>query len=369
MNVEKLHVIARALLADLKETNVEKNLEAIGTSLQNQINQPSQPQFQSQVAETFKTLVSNLEKSQSNNFVQTWKQVIGELGAQNLFGRPLADRIKEIFARNQITPAVAMQEIRSIVGEVHSFRESLDWLLNAFERMKIGSEQMKPGECEIGILIPRENVGNQFDKFAEELEEFDSILGSFSELATGKRPGFQVKSVSTTDFTVFLNSDPLTLATIAVAVERITAFYKNLLEIPKLSSELKGQGVGDKQRAGIEEYANGVMENGIEGLRNDLFKTYYKQKDPGRENELRTAIGFALRKIANRIDRGVNIEIRALPPVAPAKPEGERAQSDEEAIAHFSAIEEAASKIEFLRGPGSPILSLPEGTSGKSEKK
>ncbi len=237
-----------------------------------------------------------------------------EVGAEKLFGSQLEERVNKIFARNQITPAIARNEIQQLFTQLRSFREALDWLLNAFGRLNIGKEQLRPGECEIGVLIPRMNVNNQLDKLAEELEELNRILSDFAELATGSRPGFEVKSVSTTDFSIFLSPSPITLASISFAVERIIAVYKNLLEIRKLKNELKENGIPDKQLQGVQDHANGIMENGIEAIKNDLFKMFYKQKDGGRENELRTAVGMSLRKIADRIDRGVNIEVRAVPP-------------------------------------------------------
>src|SRR5258708_7099275 len=112
MNAERLHAIARAIQEDLTTTNVIKVLQQLSQALQNQINSPQEPSHQTQVAEYLKTLADALRKAPSNQFPPTWKQALDELGAADLLGSVLAERIEEIFSRNQITPVVAQKEIQ-----------------------------------------------------------------------------------------------------------------------------------------------------------------------------------------------------------------------------------------------------------------
>src|ERR1044072_5654419 len=111
MNAERLHAIAKAIRDDLRITSAVNLLEQLSKALQNQVNNPQEPSFQKQVADTLSQLIAKLENASSNTFPPTWKQEIEELTAEFLFGVVLGDRIRKILTRNKIPPAVAVQEI------------------------------------------------------------------------------------------------------------------------------------------------------------------------------------------------------------------------------------------------------------------
>src|SRR5207244_5321937 len=88
---------------------------------------------------------------------------------------------------------------------------------------------------------------------------------------------------------------------------------KALLEIRKSQAELRRQGVPQERLQGIEEYANSFMETGMDQLVGRIVETYCVTADEKRRNELSNGLRISLNKIANRIDRGYNIEIRVEP--------------------------------------------------------
>jgi len=126
MNTERLHAIARAVIDDINTTNSEATLQQIVESLQNQVNQPQAPEFQNQVSQSLTTIYEALEKSLSNSFSPAWKQALGELGLEGYLGTKLKIRIKEIFERNQITQAVALQELNEINTQLKQKKSSLE---------------------------------------------------------------------------------------------------------------------------------------------------------------------------------------------------------------------------------------------------
>ena len=136
----------------------------------------------------------------------------------------------------------------------------IDDLISGFEGLNIGADDIEPGECEIGVLVPRDYVKNLLNDFGEELIELNKILSVFAELSTGSRAGFEIREISSSDLSVFLDLAPAVGACLAVSIERIVALYKKLLEIRKLHNELKEQGVPKSSLKGVEEHANAVME-------------------------------------------------------------------------------------------------------------
>jgi hypothetical protein len=367
MNAERLHAVAIAIRDDIQTTNALRLLQQLRDSLQNQVNQPGQPTYQQQVSQFLQELDSALESAKSNDFSPAWQLAIEEIGAKGLLGRELQERIREIFARNQITPSVAHQEIQSLWTELQTLSTAADQLIASFEALHIGAEELSAGECELGILVPRAAVKNRLDELAAELKTLDRTFGVFAELATGSRPGFQIRSLSSSDLTVFLDLLPQVAACVAVAVERLVALYKQLLEIRDLRQKLEEQGLPAKALQGIDGHANGHMKKGIDALVDQLVDEWGTNIDTGRKNELRTELLDALNRVANRIDKGYSIEVRVEPPPA-AKDEDEQAQKKREAI--VIALE-ASQGIQFLRPTGAPILSLPEpaDTGGREKKK
>jgi hypothetical protein len=364
MNAERLHAIANAIREDLRITNSIQALQQLSEALQNQISSPVEPSYQTQVAEHLKTLTAALRAAPSNQFPPTWKQVLKELGAADLFGLALAERIEEIFSRNQITPVVAQEEIEEIMKRMSAFQNSIDEIRSAFSKLNIGAEELEPGTAELGVLVPRDFVENKLQEFAEELEELDGIFAVFAEVTTGSRPGFEIRSISSSDLSVFLALSTSVAACVAVAVERIVALYKQLLEIRKLHGELRDQGVPEKNLKGIEEHANTFMDKGIEEEVNSLLDDFYKNADGARKNELKIELRYSLSKIANRVDRGFNIEVRVEPP---SQTDAEPDSQDD--VKYAEMIKSAAPTLQFLKREGKPILSLPEEGEKKEEKR
>lgn len=369
MNVERLHAIGLALRDDLSRFSMASHLQSLVSALQNQINQPGQPQYQQQVSQSCETLNAALKSSEVNNFSPTWMQVLEEIGAAELLGMQLDERVTEIFSRNQITPSVAHQELHAILARIQTLSSSIDQMLAAFGQLKIGSEKLPAGDCEVGILVPRTFVDNRLDKFTEELGELNRIFGVFAEVATGGRPGFAIRTISSSDLSIFLDAVPVIGACVAVAMERIITLYKQLLEIRKLHGELANQGLPKDSLKGIEKHANGLMEEGIDKLVGELLADFHRVDDKNRENELTIELKYALKKIANRVDRGFNIEVRMGEPEATELEAGEQEDAGAEEAARLHArIAASAQMLQFLKLEGDSILSLTEEKAPSGKK-
>jgi hypothetical protein len=364
MNAERLQAIAVAVLNDLNSTKTVESLDQLTRALQNMVNQPQAAQHQQQVSGHLEELYKALSSAPSNSFSPGWKQGLKELGLHDLLGTTLQTQIQDIFAQNQITPSVALEKLQALRNQLSQYKTALEQIIAGFRLLHIGDDELKPGQCEIGILVPRSAVHNKLDEFVKDLGEIDGVFETFAELTTGKRSGFQIRSMSSSDLSVFLDVLPIVAFSLAVAVERILAVYKNILEIRKLHNDLQTQGVPKKQLKGVLEHANSLMKTEIEKLIKDLLKEYYKVKDSNRQNELAIGLRFSLDKIANRIDRGYSVEIRVQP-----LPEDEVAKSkvkleDRQYIEKISSISE---NMEFLKLEGSSILTLPESSNSGEE--
>jgi len=365
MNTERLHAIAVAVLDDLESTKTVETLGQLVDALQNQVSQPAVPQFQQTVSDLQQTLYDALLSAPSNDFSPTWKKALEELGLSGFLGENLQAKVREIFGQNQITPSVASEELQTLNTELSEYKTALEYIVSGFKQMDIGAEGLEPGQCEIGVLMPRSAVKNKLREFADDLEDLNGIFGAFSELITGRRPGFEIRSVSSSDFNIFLVMVPTVAITVVTVVDRIVNTYKNILEIRKRHAELSSFGLTKKELSGVQEHANSRMKTEIEKLVDELLEKNCKGKDQGRQNELKIELSFCLNRIANRVDMGYGFEVRARPLTDDEAAEKKVSAQDK---AHIDAIHSVAKNIEFLKLEGPPILSLPK-SQGKKKKK
>ena len=357
MNVERLHRILIDLNEEITKNNYIELLKQIQQHLQNQINQPNQPSHQTNLVNTLNTLFEKLESSNYNTFSPSWKQIISEIKGETLFGIELKDKLQSIFTSNTITPANALEEIKKIYTNLQSFHTAIKNILSGFNVLKIGREDLMPGECEFGYVIPREYTESKLSALKKELSELNFILSHIAEAISEKEIEFKVKTISSSDFLLYIIIG-ITLADIlSKIIERILNNYKTILEIKTLRNQLKQKGVPEKEIRGIENWVNSLMDQEVKKLADEIIHDYKGKED--RKNELKNALVIALNKLANRIDKGFNVEIRIQPLPEPEE-ETDEAKKQFDII---NKIQERARKIEFIKTTGESILSLPENTT------
>ena len=363
MNAERLHAIAIAVKQELQGPNIPKLVSQMVDQLQNVVNQPQQPQHQQQLGSTRSALARHLTDSASNEFSPAWVQAIEELGIRSSLGNPLLERIENVFVGNELTPQLALEAAQVILTDVQGALKATEQLISGFTQLGVGHEVLEPGEGEVGILLPRSFVHNRFDYLAKEFKELNSILSVLAEVGTGTSEPLEIRTLSTTDPFIVLGASLGVLSTIAMAVKPIISAYKEILEVRLLHAQLAEKKISAERLRGVEEHAEEIMGKAIESVKSALLESY-PSEDIGRRNELNNALGPALSKLANRIDRGFNVEIRVEPltDVSEEDEEGENTENEEKAQ-QIEAIRAAVSEMEFMNLTGQPILHLPETTS------
>jgi hypothetical protein len=361
LNAERLHVVAKAVKEELESSSIATHLQELTTHLQNQINQPNQPQ--QNVSNKLTQIYPILRNAASNKFSPAWQQIINDIGGSGLLGIPLADKIQVIFERNQITLPQALQELTPISQAVANFKAGIDQLVLGLDQLKIGTEDpLQPGECEVGVAIPRQALEDDLSAFTDELSEVAFILATFVELSTGVHQPLSIRTVSSTNFLLYIGVGIWAARTIAYGAEHIIESYKKILEIRKLKADAHRLGLPEQTVTGIEEYATSEMAKTIEQTTSEIVAKFSRVTDSGRKNELTTKLRFSLNKMANRIDNGWNFEVR----LGPLPPDQQDDAQTKEAIA---IIQSASSSLQYIRMEGERILLLPEGESAGQEQK
>ncbi len=367
MNAEQLHSIIKAVKDEIEQTDLINQLSGLVNALKQVINQSQAPQ-QEALSKMLNHVFELLKNAPSDDFSPAWKQILEELCLAELLGKNLKNKLENIFHRTLITPATAQKEVIEILTSLQQFNEAIDNIINSFDIFHIGAEELEPGECEIGLLVPRKAVDNSLDKLGKELNELNFIFNTFSELVTGKKETHEIKTLSSSDLLIYLNVLPGVAACLAYAVDKIINSYKNLIEIRKLQNELKDLGVPNEKTKGIKEHTNSLMGGEIEKITVEIDEKFCTVNDDGRRNELKNAIRISLNKVANRIDKGYNIEVRAEPLEEPEEGK-EASDADEIHISNIAIILDVSKNMQFMKLTGEPILQLPESEKkGKPEK-
>lgn len=360
MNVERLHRIALDLKSDLKFYKILTLLQNVRDALQNAVNNPAHGPYQTELVSHLGLLYSALENSDYNDYSPSWKEIINEISSETLFGVSLEEKIQAIFSQNTITPAKALEDIIEIHDSIAKFDAALTNILSAFSTLNIEEEDLEPGQCELGYTIPRKYVRNKLSSLKKEINELNFILNSISEAVTGEKQEFEVKTISSSDFLLYILIGLNVADVLSKAIERILNHYKQILEIKVLNNQLKEKGIPSNKTKAIETHANSMMEEEIKKIAKEVILEYYTGKDTARKNELENSVIISLNKLANRIDHGFNVEIRVEPLTQPIG--GEVISKEQQTnIKMVKSIQERSKNIQFIENEGESILKLPEG--------
>jgi hypothetical protein len=362
MNAERLHAIALALREELAETEAAPLLDQLATALRQVVQEPSQPAHQQSVSSLRQRLDAALAAAPSNDFSPAWREAVEELGVADLLGERLHERVSSIFERNEITPSAAADELAEPNQRLQGLTEALDGLIAGFDYLGIGAEELPAGEFEVGFLVPRPAVKEELGSLGREFIELKRILGPFLELTTGTRPDLRVRSIASSEFQVLLESTPATALLLATALERLISSYEKVMNIRLAHKQLRESGASDETLAYVSKDAEKKMQTDIEALAEELVK-HAEHVQLERANELRTEVRTALNALANRIDRGYSVEVRAGEPEDEDEAEGDEPDAETQRLREQTERVLAAQKRLSFRNPtGEPILELPEGT-------
>lgn len=312
MNTERLHAVVRDLVDDFNETNLIGRLLQLVSFMEQGMRHNSHSNFEAQLEDKAGELQEALSDSATNQFSPTWREIVDEIGGTPFLANNIQAELDLIF-RRPVAVGVKYQEVKLIHERVKPYIDSLSGLCDAMRGLSISQERLSEGDSEVGIVVPRASVDNSLGDFGKELTHLNRMLGVFSEMTTDSRENFEIKTISSSELTVFIEMAAPALACLAVAIERILALYKNILDIQKLQLELKEKQAPKSVVQGMEKYSSGQLENGLEEIVDDLLVKYNNSSNTARKNELKVELKSAVRKLAKRIDEGYLLDIRIEP--------------------------------------------------------
>lgn len=358
MNAERLRELVDRLLEAERTFSLQSKVDNAVNPLQQLANNPADTNLQSQVVQALSTLEDALV-SYGESITPAEREALISIGAGPYFTTDFVSEVREQLANNGLTPAVVAQSFGTKRDQRRTFLELLQSLSSNLEGVGITRQSTEVGTAELGILIPRDLFHNELDPLSKELHTINRILAIFSEATTGKTASVQVRQISTSDPTFFLGMDVTVVAAIAASITWLLNTLKQALEIKEVWSKAKTVGFSDEELKVFEEKAEKLIERHIEERVAELIPIDAKQ---GRQQELKNGLIWAHHSLLARIERGMTIDVRFLPPPDPhADDDGdfeEEAHEADQRVA-FNQLAELAPQIEYPKPTGEALLKLP----------
>jgi hypothetical protein len=356
MNTEKLLTTINYLINDEKEYEIQDLADLVITALSNISSSPSEPTYQIALAASIENLKSALLNLQNTYSPAAFKK-ISEIGAVPYFSVSLANDIKASLQENSATPTVTLRETQKVIKEREEFIDSLQAIKIGLEKLGFVEDALAEGEAEIGFQIPRDIFNNDLGGLAKELNELRLIIRTFSEIAGNAGEQIEVRQISTTDPIFWVGLGIYTVRLLGQATTWALDSWKKVEEIKKLRTETAKLVNVPVVEQILEQYNTLINQSITDNVNNKIAELIGPKEDrDARANEMATALDHALHGLMARIERGMIVEIRILPPPVA---EGVEPNEANDVQAVFEDVRRIKDDLIFPTMSGEPTLALP----------
>ncbi|MFC7700908.1 hypothetical protein ACFQX9_30030 [Bradyrhizobium sp. GCM10028915] len=349
MNADRLLELSDFLIGLDRELEVQSGLEKLVRDLDQVISNPGHAPSQTQFAQAFEQFRLTWA-AMASWFSPTQVKLISEIRGAPFFIDDVPSQLDEIVRGNSITPAVVRSEIETFRTQREQYLTTLISLRDSLKHVGIETYKLDADTAEIGLLLPRDLFDNELGGLVKELRTINRIMRAFSEAALGKPEPVEVHQISTSDPIFFFGLDPATIALLAGAVTWALKTWKDVEEIRKIRTET--QKVKSFSKEEIEEIFDSKIQKEVRIAIDQKVDEIIPAKDgAGRHHEQRSDMAWALESILGRIERGMTVELRFLPPKE-GEPIAEQAAS-------FETLKATVPQLQFPEPDKIPVLALP----------
>lgn len=360
MNVEQLKSLIDKLLEDEASNNLQSHVGNLNNALQNLSANPQNAESQINVNNSIKTLSEKFLQTSTYKNTSDNERLI-EIGGSEYFSSDVIGYVTELMMANQITPAVVYTEFSKYFKNRQLYINALQNTSKSLDLLGIKSDKIDPGTAKIGFKLPRDMYDNNLDGLIKELSELRLIIRAFSEIATGSVDGIVLGEISTTNPLFFFKLHPKTIAYIGGAITWALITWQHVEEIKKVRAEtklieaktsVKMKKVDD----GFDDAIKEIINKSIDDKANELLGE--RSGDRHRTEELGIHIKYALKSILARVERGMTVEIKFLPPTI-QETQGDSTEDTQLEPEEFLSLREIAPRLSFPMPDPLPITTLP----------
>lgn len=310
MNTERLYELLEKVRREVVRVGVTEKLDELIQHITNQVNEPQNGAHQTGFSQALTQLRARYQLSWFMQLTPLETDVLEKIGLGILIGRRLPARLVELVRNNGMLPAVVRDALTQISTDLKTQLGYVATTIKSFEQLGLDEGGLAPGVGELALKIPREGIDESFSSFIEDAKFLDALVGTSVEIVEGKHDKLTLKSLASSDYNIALEVAPQVVAFVVLAIERVMAGYKTVLEIRVLRDQLKARQAPDAAIASIEEdIEKRVKEIARKGL-DEALKEMKLKLPSGRGNEVKTHAASLFRKLVEKLENGYDLDGR-----------------------------------------------------------
>lgn len=366
MNTEQLLGLVRRLLQDEQRLTLQQKLVETAQAFANLASNPQHQPHQTELANKLKLLEQTLEKLQAA-YSPGFRNRMEAIGALPYFTSAMTARLRQSMSDNPMSPAVVNQEAQQLLSERQNYVNNLNNLSGGLQAFGFELNELEAGEAEVGFQIPRVIFDNDLEGFSKELHELRLIIRAFSEAAGNAGEAIELRQISTSDPLIFLLLGYHTVKLIGSGAKWCLDQWKTLEDIRNLRASTANLNIPAAQNL-AEQYDVLIRETVETNVRQEAARLAAESgADAIRHNELATHLEMALHGMLERIERGMTVELRFLPPAKPA--ESDSTEITEAAAADFDELKKLQQQLVFPAASEKPLLILTKQPEDRGNEK
>lgn len=321
MHLGRFHAVIDDLARHFKFADLHTKLEVCATALENYTSSKDAIQLDA-FRQGLAKFYSAAEIIDPDLLQPYALQVIEDIDIKQSLSPLLIEKVKEIVADRSFDHVGLIGDLRNLGQKIVKKTNSIAAINNAFTHLDVELERVhsegESPDAEIGLLFPREAVGETLKELAAEFSALNKMFRAINELTGAQDYDPCVRTISSSWWQIFVELDPNQIIVWVLAVERIVGLFKSNLEIKKLQKELTENNISKNITDLLDKEIEEKVAEEINKLASDLRKNHAKITDENRLNEIENQLRFSLRHLAKRINQGGQVEINVALPNEPA---------------------------------------------------
>ncbi|MFZ4690666.1 MAG: hypothetical protein ACOYLS_15640 [Polymorphobacter sp.] len=339
MNLAEFVELSSELVADDDRLSLSAIMNEIVNSANNISSNPTEAIYQQGLLDAIDRLRIAFQKMIAE-FNPGTRQNMPEIGAEKWFTLQLLDSVDSKLRMAQATPAVMRDVLNEIAQQRSLYVAKLRAADETLRSFGVEEADIRQGEAEGKITVPRDIFDNDLSKFEKEIKFIVRLLNTLNEIVTGSVQPLKLQTLSTTDPTIVIE---LSLDT-AKLVGQLMAWAVATWGVVELNRKLRAETsnlnakTAAQVKALIDEDTSEKMRLAI-----DIKVTELVGLRPIERNaEVRTAIEKLLKQLLERVERGFSIVVRAIEHV---KAETEEQKEENKTAKEVNTIGKASNRV------------------------
>lgn len=347
MHLGRFHATIFALAGHFRSANIQTKLEECAAAL-DQYAQSRDPTVLQTFRDKFDSVLKAAETKDADLQQPYSQQVINELSVADFLDTKLQDTLHWIVAERAFDHAGIASDLRELAGDITKKSSRILEIDKAFTELAVEFEQVEGSEAEIGVLLPREIVGESLSALTSEFDKLGKLFRAINELTGAQDYDPKIRTISSSWWQIFLELGPEQILVWVLVIERIVGLFKSNLEIKSLQQQLLTNAIPKKITDLLEKEIDKRVASGLESLVAEVVEKHANNPDQARLNELKVQLRHGLRHLAKRINQGSQIEINVSVPDDP-KELPPPAEGEEPDAALQASIDGQRAKLAILR--------------------